>query len=309
MMVRIAVIGGFTLDENIYRGVVRRGVGGPPHFICDALSRFDDVSLYIVSVVGRDFPSDYLRRICGDSVVCMIRRVGENNIRFKNIYLDDQHRLQYVEGGGYNIVVDDVISDLGDCDYIIVSTVLDELDLFTLMRLRRFNNVIMDPQGFLRRLVDGRVVLRPVDLKYLSNWYIIKFSLDEYGVLKGDLEPPTLFRVLSPGKMSILTMGVQGSIAYLNKNFYYIPAYSPSVEKDPTGAGDIFVAYLTYALGKGYDDFDALSFSSIATSLYLDGEVVGLEDIPNLVYDIRMRIKSLDEISLINILDRVSPNI
>lgn len=228
----------------------------------------------IFSKVGSDFSRDYLDRLCGDdSIECYIDVVDGPTIRFRNMYLHGDVRVQYVDGGGYVISLDEsMLGDAGNTDYIIISPVLDEVDPSILSTARRFGRVALDPQGFLRMVgVDGRVKFKPVAEDYLSNLDILKLSSSEFAGLLNFYSLDRLVDILSTNYISCITLGSHGSIIYVDGVFHHIPPYQAPYDVDPTGAGDVYTASLVYSQVYGYSPLESAVFSNVATSYFLRG--------------------------------------
>lgn len=266
-MLKVSIVGGFTLDTNVYKGKVKESVGGPPHYILDVLSSYD-VELILVSAVGSDFPKNYLDSL-SSSVECYVEVVNKPNIRFRNEYLEGGERVQYVSGGNYLINLDEyLIERLIGSDFIIVSSVLNELSVDSLGLFRGLNKVAVDPQGFLRFVGDDdRVYLKAFSLNALAGWDVVKMSFEEYLAIDDKVDFRGFCKSLSCGIVAV-TCGDKGSVVCIDGDVYFVPAYDLD-DADPTGAGDVYLANLVYGLLRGWSYYDILAFCSIATSLYL----------------------------------------
>ena len=74
-----------------------------------------------------------------------------------------------------------------------------------------------------------------------------------------------------------LTRGVQGSTLFLRGVPHHIPAF-PAIERDPTGAGDVFAAALLIRLRETSDPLEAARFASYVAALSVEG--AGISRIP-----------------------------
>jgi hypothetical protein len=74
-----------------------------------------------------------------------------------------------------------------------------------------------------------------------------------------------------------LTRGAEGSTLFLRGVPHHIPAF-PAVERDPTGAGDVFAAALLIRLRETGDPLDAARFASYVAALSVEG--AGISSIP-----------------------------
>jgi sugar/nucleoside kinase (ribokinase family) len=74
-----------------------------------------------------------------------------------------------------------------------------------------------------------------------------------------------------------LTRGAQGSTLFVHGVPHPIPAF-PAIERDPTGAGDVFAATLLVRLRETGDPFEAARFASYVAALSVEG--AGISHIP-----------------------------
>src|SRR4051794_16439900 len=74
-----------------------------------------------------------------------------------------------------------------------------------------------------------------------------------------------------------LTRGAQGSTLFLRGVPHHIPAF-PAIERDPTGAGDVFAAALLVHLRETSDPLGAARFASYVAALSVEG--AGISRIP-----------------------------
>jgi hypothetical protein len=74
-----------------------------------------------------------------------------------------------------------------------------------------------------------------------------------------------------------LTRGAQGSTLFVRGVPYHIPAF-PAIERDPTGAGDVFAATLFARLRETGDPFEAARFASYVAARSVEG--AGISCIP-----------------------------
>jgi sugar/nucleoside kinase (ribokinase family) len=74
-----------------------------------------------------------------------------------------------------------------------------------------------------------------------------------------------------------LTRGAQGSTLFVRGVPHHIPAF-PAIERDPTGAGDVFAATLFSRLRETGDPFEAARFASYVAARSVEG--AGISSIP-----------------------------
>ena len=75
----------------------------------------------------------------------------------------------------------------------------------------------------------------------------------------------------------VLTRGAQGATLFVRGVPHDIPAF-PAIERDPTGAGDVFAATLFACLHDTGDPFEAARFASYVAALSVEG--AGISRIP-----------------------------
>jgi 1D-myo-inositol 3-kinase len=136
-------------------------------------------------------------------------------------------------------------SDLdGDYDVALACAIAGELPLRTLQRIRRVSRtVVADAQAILRQIApDGGVVLRAPDDEALRAIDFLKANRTEAEAL--DLAS------LRQRLTLLITDGPRGCIVVGPGVHLHVPA-EPAEERDPTGAGDCFLAGLAAGLARG----------------------------------------------------------
>lgn len=266
---KVAVVGGLTIDRNECYGEVYEGVGGSSYYISLALSRLG-INVYVYSVVGRDFPQDYIEELCGlSNVSCMLFRYSSPHIIFNNIYSDDGGRIQHVNGIIGRIPVEKVVRQVSSVDYVILSPILNEIYLDDI-RSFDVSKLALDLQGFLRRVKDNRVVTgRYIPVEFLNDVDVIKFSLEDAGDI---IYNERYFNkvIMSSGRYLCLTMGEKGSLLFTKHESWYIPGYPVKKLKDPTGSGDVFLGGFVYSILSNMIPPESLSFATALTSLFIE---------------------------------------
>lgn len=75
-----------------------------------------------------------------------------------------------------------------------------------------------------------------------------------------------------------LTRGAGGADIYLNGQLHHINAY-PAIERDPTGAGDVFAAALLVRYHETHNAIDAAQFAAVVAAASVEG--LGISTIPD----------------------------
>jgi len=133
------------------------------------------------------------------------------------------------------------------------------------------------PQGWMRiwdEPLPGPVLYRP--------WQPTPSVLERIDALVLSIEDVRGDEALVAGyarhcALVALTRGAQGSTLFLRGVAHHIPAF-PAIERDPTGAGDVFAAALLIRLRETGDPLDAARFASYVAALSVEG--AGISRIP-----------------------------
>ena len=143
-------------------------------------------------------------------------------------------------------------------------------------------------QGLLRELVPGDPVrhVAPAPSAIVRRSELIVVGADDLG---RTVDLPALAGILAPDSTLVLTRGAAGGIVFSTgpgglRPVRRFPAI-PSTPRDPTGAGDIFVASLVAAAFASATrtgsrvDGDALRFAATVAAISVEG--LGLDAVPD----------------------------
>ena len=195
---------------------------------------------------------------------------------FKLDYDDSGHRELTVLG------IAEPINSLPDrfysCEALLVGPILQETTatLITEMRKRFAGVMFLDPQGILRRHVNGKIEhFRPDGIdKIVGMFDFIKPNELEAEVLTG-IDPRKDVRAAAKvikswgPKIVIITLAELGSVIYNGHEFIDIPPY-PVHAADPTGAGDTYAGGFLFAHLSGSDLESAGRFASCTASMMIE---------------------------------------
>ena len=175
-------------------------------------------------------------------------------------------------------VIDSIVLDT---DSVIVSPLFDEISLDLFEKITNDASfVLLDPQGFLRRIdSENKIYLEHTDLN-LSNVSAIKVNSDELNALTNDSNLDGIKILQKKGIDNVILTDKQ-NISLLSGNKIYSIAL-PDIElNDTTGIGDIFSAAFCCTMLKEKDILWALSFAGGAAQAALESGKIGLEKIPS----------------------------
>ena len=228
----ILVVGHYCHDTLVDNASTHQALGGTAAYasaILEALSEPHEV----VAKVGADF-------LYQDAVSRPPLVVPGSTTAFVDDYRDGRRR-ERVNAVAPAIEPDDL---RGSFDVSLAGGVAGEVPLRTLRRLRKISRtVIADAQSILREISpSGEVLLCPPEGETAELIDYLKASRKEAEML----DVPALRRRLT----LLVTEGQRGCTVFRADSELHIPAY-PAQKKDPTGAGDCFLAGLAAALARG----------------------------------------------------------
>ena len=168
-----------------------------------------------------------------------------------------------------------------DTDSVIISPLFDEISLDLFEKITNDAKfVLLDPQGFLRRVnSENMVYLEHVDLN-LSGVSAIKVNSDELRALT-NADHLDGIKILQKKGIENVILTDKQNISLLSENRIYSITL-PDIElNDTTGIGDIFSATFCCTMLKEKDILWALSFAGGAAQAALESSQIGLEKIPS----------------------------
>ena len=248
-------------------------VPGGPGCYCSLTARSLKFDVKLHTKFGSDFTiSDYLT---------------EKKIEFENSLsneLTTQFILQIVNSERTLFlknkceVIDNIVLDT---DSVIISPLFDEISLDLFEKVTNDASfVLLDPQGFLRRIdSENKIYLEHTDLN-LSNVSAIKVNSDELNALTNSSNLDGIKILQKKGIDNVILTDKQ-NISLLSGNKIY-SIELPDIElNDTTGIGDIFSAAFCCTMLKEKDILWALSFAGGAAQAALESGKIGLEKIPS----------------------------
>ena len=248
-------------------------VPGGPGCYCSLTARSLKFDVKLHTKFGSDFTlSDYLT---------------EKKIDFENSLsneLTTQFILQIVNSERTLFlknkceVIDNIVLDT---DSAIISPLFDEISLDLFEKVTNDASfVLLDPQGFLRRIdSENKIYLEHTDLN-LSNVSAIKVNSDELNALTNNSNLDGIKILQKKGIDNVILTDKQNISLLSGYKIYSIAL--PDIElNDTTGIGDIFSAAFCCTMLKEKDILWALSFAGGAAQAALESGKIGLEKIPS----------------------------
>jgi hypothetical protein len=256
-MVKVLIVGPVTKDRIVKGNKIYNTVGGAVYYQSAVFSEFGIDNTVLTTLNPQD--NILLDNFPRQTEVIPVHTMF--TMEFENIYPDDDpnHRIQKAKAGTNSLKPAD-FKDININEYqaILLSPLTPyDIPLETIKYLTRQDKPLyMGVQGYLRHIMDSKIILKPWReyknfLKYMD---IIFLDTLEAKVLIDDpdydlSEIAFKLSTLGPEEV-IITRGDQGAVVYSQRTheIYEIPSNRPEKIVNPTGLGDTFMA--AYALKK-----------------------------------------------------------
>ena len=248
-------------------------VPGGPGCYCSLTARALKFDVKLHTKFGSDFTlTDYLT---GQKIVFEDAFSNQPTTQF-TLQLVNSERTLFLENKC------EVINNVTlDTDSVIISPLFDEVPLEMFTKIKNDANfVLLDPQGFLRRInSENKIYLEPTDLN-LSGISAIKVNSDELRSLTNNSNLDGIKILQKKGIDNVILTDKQ-NISLLSENRIYSITLPDIVLNDTTGIGDIFSSTFCCTMLKEKDILWALSFAGGAAQAALESGQIGLEKIPS----------------------------
>ena len=200
-------------------------------------------SANLVSVVGGDFPEEYIKLLEKHGVNTEGLQIKENEKSFfwSGKYHNDMNSRDTLVTE-LNVLehFDPIIPDsYQDCEYLMLGNLAPQVQLQVLERLeKRPKLVVMDTMNF---WMD--IAMEPL-LKTISKVDVLTINDEEARQLSGEYSLVKAARkILAMGpKYLIIKKGEHGALLFDKNEVFFAPALPLEDVFDPTGAGDTFAA-------------------------------------------------------------------
>ena len=248
-------------------------VPGGPGCYCSLTARALKFDVKLHTKFGSDFThADYLTK---QKIVFENAVSTEPTTRFK-LQLVDSERTLFLENKCE--VINNVILDT---DSVIISPLFDEVPLELFEKIKNdVNFVLLDPQGFLRRVnSENKIYLEQTNLN-LSGISAIKVNPDELRSLTNSSDLDGI-KILQKKGVDNVILADKQNISLLSENKIYSITLPNITLNDTTGIGDIFSSTFCCTMLKEKDILWALSFAGGAAQAALESGQIGLEKIPS----------------------------
>lgn len=231
------------MDKVVTPQSVKYMPGGTSFYFSKALSNSTTRYKLITALGPEDYRIVNELRASGTDVYIL---PSLHTVYFENTYSADQnHRDQQVlrKASPFSSAqMPDVKAQL----FHLGPLLADDIPVQLLDDLSRKGVVSLDIQGYLRHVVNRKVIYRDWadKKKMLPKVSILKANEFEMEVLTGRKDAYESARYLADlgVREVIITLGSKGSLIFTKGVFYHIPAFSPTAVVDATGCGDTYMA-------------------------------------------------------------------
>lgn len=263
-MSKLLIVGSVAFDaiETPF-GKTDKILGGAAPYIALSAAQFD-ISSAIVSVIGDDFPEEYLTMLQSKNVdtTAVERVVGGKTFFWSGKYHNDLNSRDTLETqlnvlADFNPVVPSHYKDveivmLGNLHPLVQLSVLDQLTAKPKLAVLDTMNFWMD-----NSLEDLKKVIARVD--------VITINDEEARQLSGEYSLVKAARVIEDmgPKYVVIKKGEHGALLFHEGQIFFAPALPLEEVFDPTGAGDTFAGGFAGYLAKTED----LSFENMKKAI------------------------------------------
>lgn len=253
-MGRLLIVGSVAFDaiETPF-GKTDKILGGAAPFIALAASKFN-VESAIVSVVGEDFPQEYLDLLSNNGVdISAINVVqGGKTFFWKGKYRNDLNSRDTLETQ-LNVLADfnpEVPEGFKDAEVLMLGNLNPSVQLSVISQMeKRPKLIVLDTMNFwMDNTLDELLeVIAKVDVITINDEEARQLS-GEYSLVNAAAK----IHAMGP-KYIVIKKGEHGALLFQNEEVFFAPALPLREVYDPTGAGDTFAGGFTGYLTQTQD--------------------------------------------------------
>lgn len=259
-MGKLLIIGSVNIDSiETPFGKADKIVGGSAPFIALAASQFD-VESAIVSVVGEDFPKDFLDLLRERDVDISALEIVEGGKTFfwQGKYHNDLNSRDTLVTE-LNVLADFdpiVPEDFKDADVVMLGNLHPNIQMSVIDQMtERPKLIILDTMNFWmdNSLEELKEVIKRIDVLTINDEEARQLT-GEYSLVKAAQE----IQKMGP-KYAVIKKGEHGALLFHEENVFFAPALPLEEVFDPTGAGDTFAGgFAGYLAATGNISFENL---------------------------------------------------
>ncbi len=270
----ICCIGHITKDKIVTPNRTVYMAGGTSFYFAYAINQLPkDVTFSLVTAMDPTEKEPVEKMLKAGIDVTL--NASRNTVFFENAYFgkNQDERKQRVLAKADPFTIEQ-LKDVEAKVFHLGSLLSDDFSPEVVAYLATKGRVSIDVQGYLREVRDEKVY--PIDwkdkLNVLKNTYYLKVNETEMETITGLKEPREAAKLLhSWGVVEvIITLGSEGSLVYVDDQFYEIPAYAPHEVVDATGCGDTYSAGYLYKRILGAAPTEAGKFAAAMCTIKLE---------------------------------------
>ena len=268
-MCDVCVVGYITREWEIWpNGVVKEIIAGAAYFVSIALAKLGNSVRVITKVDPED--KDLIKVL--EELNIEVINTGSKTMKSKLIYKSLSERDIEVVSPSESFSIDDIeLCRNSRVIYLGPQTVTD-IDIEVLSHASRYGSVVLDVQGYTRRIVNKRIEYVDWVQKNFAQQFIDALKIDhrEGSLLTKFFNPiEILNKLFDIGYRNIvLTVDEGVYLGVLNKGIFYAPYHIDRIV-GRTGRGDTALASYIHTMLRNWDPFTSVRFVAAATSLKL----------------------------------------
>ncbi len=271
-------------------------VGGAASYIALASSYFTK-EINLVSVVGDDFPQEFMNTLKGQGVNLdgLQIKKGEKSFFWSGRYHNDMNSRDTLDTqlnvlGDFDPIVPDSYKN---CDFLMLGNLMPSVQQKVLSQLsKRPKLIVLDTMNFWMDIAMPELMetLKGIDVLTINDSEARQLS-GEYSLVKAAQ------KILAMGpKVLVIKKGEHGALLFNKEEVFFAPALPLEDVFDPTGAGDSFaggfIGYLAKTKDISFENMKrAIIFGSAMASFTVEKfgteRLIGLsqEDVSNRVQE------------------------
>jgi sugar/nucleoside kinase (ribokinase family) len=228
-------------------------VGGAASYIALASSYFTN-KINLVSVVGDDFPQDFMNTLKGQGVNLdgLQMKQGEKSFFWSGRYHNDMNSRDTLDTQ-LNVLAefDPIVPEsYKNCDFLMLGNLMPAVQQKVLSQLsKRPKLIVLDTMNFWMDIAMPELLetLKGIDVLTINDSEARQLS-GEYSLVKAAQ------KILAMGpKVLVIKKGEHGALLFNKEEVFFAPALPLEDVFDPTGAGDSFAGGFIGYLAKTKD--------------------------------------------------------
>ena len=270
----ICCIGHITKDKIVTPNRTVYMAGGTSFYFAYAINQLPkDVSFSLVTAMDPTEKEPVEKMLQAGIDVTL--NASRNTVFFENTYYGENQneRKQRVLAKADPFTIEQ-LKNVEAKVFHLGSLLSDDFSTEVVEYLASKGKVSIDVQGYLREVRDEKVY--PIDwkekLEVLKNTYYLKVNETEMKTITGlkyAVEAAKLIHSWGVTEV-IITLGSEGSLIFVDGEFYEIPAYKPHEVVDATGCGDTYSAGYLYKRLQGATPTEAGKFAAAMCTIKLE---------------------------------------